>query len=89
MENDFRIWKFPLAIGNSSVVLMPEDSKMLSVGNQNGVLCLWAVCEIEKKYVPHKFTVVGTGRLMPKQLGNFLGTAIVPPNVWHVYQDIR
>lgn len=39
------IWKVELAITDMQTVSMPDGAKLLSVANQNGNLCLWAMVD--------------------------------------------
>jgi hypothetical protein len=76
------IWRFPLEI--EQVVVMPEDAELLSVGNQNGELCLWAKCVESKRRVGRRILVYGTGNPI-RDLGLYVGTAIFNRFVWHVF----
>ena len=88
------IYKYPLELTDRQAVSMPLVSKILSVGNQNGTICVWA--EVDSG-APHnrvyEFRIVGTGNPIdfstkPNETSwpyNFLGTVIMNPFVWHVY----
>ena len=80
------IWKFPLALTDFVSVEMPENAVVLSVDNQDGVLCLWAMVEPDMPKDVRHFSIVGTGNPMPAGLKKFIGTVLMPPYVWHVFE---
>jgi hypothetical protein len=41
--SDNTIWKFELEVTDLQEVVMPSGAEILSVGNQDGKLCLWAM----------------------------------------------
>jgi len=84
------VWKFPLQAIDGQTVEMPEGAKILCVQVQNGVPCMWAVCDPavtvrkEKRY----FAVVGTGHphdVIPK---DYIGTFQLEGGglVFHVFE---
>jgi len=81
------IWKFPLAITDRQVLPMPPGAKILSVAPQAGILTLWAEVQPDLTPTSRRVTIVGTGNPIPAHPGEFVGTAVMPPFVWHVYVD--
>lgn len=81
------IWKYELELTDIQFVSMPFGSRLLSVGNQDGKLCLWALVDPDKAKVDRQIEVIGTGNPIPKYAGecDFIGTAIISPFVWHVF----
>jgi hypothetical protein len=81
------IYKFPLRITDYQEVTMHKGARIMSVGNQNGVLCIWA--HVDPKAEPEKraFHVVGTGHTVPVDANVFIGTVIIDPFVWHVFEE--
>jgi len=64
--------------------IAPKDIYPLSVGLQNGNVCLWYECDPSKPSVPTHIFCVGTGfGAVPK--GRFLGTVVNDPYAWHFY----
>lgn len=80
------IWKFSLAVERRSTVRMPVGAQVLSVHVQRGVICLWAKCDPEMLIGNRHFTVVGAGYTMPSGLREFIGTVLMPPFIWHVFE---
>jgi len=86
------IYKYELKILGFQVLEMPEGSQVLSVGNQRGKVCLWAMVDPAAPVSLRAFEVFGTGNPMPDDeiLGRkFIGTVIVDPFVWHVFEPSR
>lgn len=90
------IWKFALwsdaLSGRDEIALsMPKGSKILAVGDQNGIPTIWAQVMAVMPHEERLFRVYGTGQpiLDPEHL-TYLGSAIghspVHPFVWHVYE---
>lgn len=86
------IWKFELEITDWQEVMMPVGAELLSVANQNGSLCLWAMVDPSKGSQPRYIEIFGTGNPIPTDMGvdrKFLGTAVVNPFVWHVFERVN
>ena len=68
---------------------LPFKSTILSVDNQHGVLCLWALVDPEYSKKKTRIIIVGTGQPLPDSfIGTFVGTVIVGPLIWHVFEDL-
>jgi len=87
-----RICQYKLEITDTQKVQMPKYSRIFSVGNQNGDLCLWALTE-NPTYNLEDITIdiVGTGDPMDTDLQfrrKFIGTVVINPFVWHVFERV-
>jgi hypothetical protein len=89
------IYKYPLTIADGHTVMMPEGARILSVAEQSGVLCIWAlVDETIEANVKNTFLIVGTGNPLSLTFLNngkttFIGTVVMTYGlVWHVFHDI-
>ena len=85
------IWKFELQITDLQEVTMPDGAELLSVANQNGSLCLWAMVDPDlSKEKRHRYIeIIGTGNPILVDVAidrKFIGTAVVSPFVWHVFE---
>ncbi len=85
-----RIWKYQLQIIDMQTILVPPDFEILSVGNQNGNLCLWLLVDSKAPAdeVLH-IEIIGTGNHIYDDMGverKFIGTVIARPFVWHVFE---
>lgn len=81
------IYKYPMEIADYQTIGMPIGSKILSVGNQGGELMLWVEVTESLEMIDRSFIVRGTGNPWTFCiLDTFIGTAIIDPFVWHVYE---
>lgn len=83
------IWKFELKVTDMQHISMPSGAEILSVANQNGALCLWAMVHPEHPKEERSIEIIGTGNPIPVGMGvdrKFIGTAVVNPFVWHVFE---
>ena len=87
-----KIYKYPLEITDTQEILMPQGSRVISVAVQNGILCCWAIVVANSVDIlePVMIRIYGTGNPMDdRDLGTeerFIGTVLMPPFVWHVFQ---
>jgi hypothetical protein len=88
------VFKTTLKIEDEQKVKMQQGSRIVKVGEQQGKLTLWYVCDPEAEMVEETFYVVATGQQMPDtfpgayvdsvQVGDF--KVDTPPQmVWHVF----
>jgi hypothetical protein len=80
-----RIFKYGLNIVDHQNVRMPNNSIILSVANQEGKLCLWAIVDPNAESIDYDVRIVGTGSSVPDDAGDFIGTVTIEPFVWHVF----
>ena len=80
------IWKFPLELTNKQEVQMPVGANVISVDNQHGQICMWALVNDEAEKETRTFEVVGTGHYMRDIDRDFVGTVQQGPFVWHVFE---
>lgn len=82
------IYKYILTIKPKADLFLPKGSKILSVGNQRGYLCVWTLQTQETQKEQHTLIIRGTGHHIRENepLGDFIGTVILENLVWHVFQ---
>jgi len=83
-----RIWRYELAAFDPSSVIMPEGARILSVGEQDGRLCVWARVEPGARLVQRWLRVTGTGWEcdVPAE-ARFIGTVQMRSGmVYHVFE---
>ena len=69
------IYKFPLKIEDVQIIDMPNDAQILTVQMQDGVPCLWAKVDPNKRMRPYAFRIFGTGHPIPDNFrGVYIGT---------------
>lgn len=91
------IWKFPLAIQGTQIVMMPKmysanlhvhhAAKILSIQVQAGVLMLWALVDPASPLEPRSIHLYGTGYPLARHALEFLATIQIGPLVWHLFED--
>lgn len=80
------IYKYELEIRENQWVDLPYGAQLLSVGEQNGKLFVWARVDRERQGDAILFRIYGTGLLFELDPGRFLGTVQMQNGlVWHVY----
>lgn len=87
-----RIFKYPFEIDDYVTLFLPEGAEVLCVGDQQGVMNLWArVNPANAPTVARKFRVFGTGHPIPDNgLMKYLGTVqqMSGQLIWHMFEDI-
>lgn len=81
------IWKYELKLTDRQTVRMPVATDLLSVANQRGSLCLWAMVDPDNpNKVDRDIEIIGTGNPMPHWRRSFIGTVVIDQFVWHVFE---
>jgi hypothetical protein len=87
------IWKFTLPIEDTVDVKMPDFSKILSCGEQEGELVIWAEVIPTRDIVSRRIYIRGTGHPLTGEEGRFIGTVqFGSPQyretyVWHLFDS--
>lgn len=79
-----RIFKYSISPG-PNVIYMPTLTRILSVGNQDGVIQLWALVDESNRMIHRLVQVVGTGHLLADGMDKYIGTVVIDPYVWHAF----
>jgi hypothetical protein len=91
MEERYVIYKYVLGIAHRYVVNMPDTAKIIKVGVQDDKICLWAIVPKGEVAFPKEFIIVGTGMILPEDIGDYVGTVQKKgfddmEFVWHVFK---
>jgi hypothetical protein len=80
-----KVWKYTIQVGDEVDVDMPLDAELLHVAATGSVdhLELWARVEPTRSIETRRILVRGTGH--PVEIEPYVGTVIVGPLVWHVF----
>ena len=80
-----RILKYRLDQGKPTPLGVGKGATPLYFGSQNGLLFVWV--EVVERAGPRtmRFEVFGTGDHLPDG-ATYIGTTIVSPYVWHLYE---
>ena len=81
-----RIYKYKLPLTDQIRIDLPLLTAFRHLEMQGDSLCMWAEVDPESPPKERTFYIVGTGHVVPSE-STFLGTALCPPFVWHLYQQ--
>jgi hypothetical protein len=85
-----KVWKYKLDMeGFQSIFEIPEGGKVIHVDNQRGNPTLWVEVDPIKSNEKRTFTYFGTGHTIPVDNWKHVGSCIIEPYVWHVYEWIN
>ena len=83
------VYKYQLNLGTTRLEL-PEGSIPVHVGVQGEGVCLWVeqTNDPDGSFTWHTYKAIGTGHPCPTGYARteHLGTVMMPPFVWHVYE---
>lgn len=80
------VHKIGLSEIGPSLVRLPDDYRIVHVGEQGGQVMMWVELDPTAVLVPvRRFQIFGTGHSIPDH-AEYVGTTQVGPFVWHVYQ---
>ena len=81
-----KVWKYPLKMENGrQEVMIPQGGKVVHIDNQNHSPTLWVEVNSMESEESRTFCVIGTGQGVPTYW-DYVGTCLIPPFVWHVYE---
>ena len=86
----WKIWKYKLHITDEQIIELPKWSQVLSVGVQDGDICLWALVNPEEEIGQGQIFIRGTGHPCSEEIGGFYGTVMLRGGalVFHVFGNI-
>ena len=82
------VWKFPIDIQNTQVVLMPAGAEILCSQTQGGVATLWAKVTPSGQPTRRLIEIFGTGHPMDDADREYIDTIQVGPLVWHIFERL-
>jgi hypothetical protein len=83
------VWKFVLQVAaDYQAVNMPAGAQIVHVDAQGDDLCMWAIVDANAEREERRFTIVGTGHIVPRN-GVHVGSALMRGGsfVWHVFEE--
>ena len=85
------IWKFVLSVTDRQVLELPINAKILRIGVQNNVPCMWAMIPNPrlKTYSDRIIYTFGTGHSIFDEIPGlkYLDTYLLGDFVFHVFED--
>jgi len=84
------IYKYPLGMVDSQIVILPIYSKILTVQLQKDQPMLWAIIDTnEFKETEHIIEIYGTGHGMNKLKRKYISTIQLGSLIFHVFERIQ
>lgn len=80
------IYQYPLADDEVQLIEMPVGAKIISVGQQDSTIVLWADIEIDAPSTKRRIFIYGTGWPIPPHV-EYVGTVPRGLFVWHIFQE--
>lgn len=81
------IWKFPLVIDAVQTIEMPAGAEILSVLEQDGRICVWALVTPGAAPLSRRFEMFWTGDAVPNfARRRFLATVQIGRHIHHVFE---
>jgi hypothetical protein len=79
------IYKYELA----RTVTLPINSQILKAGMQNGIMCIWALVDVNEKQTYYAtFEIIGTGSIFEFDYltHTYIDSLFDGPFVWHIWK---
>lgn len=86
-----RIFKYKLAVSGREMIQTHEGAQFLSVGVQDGFVCLWAAVDETKPLRTRIIRCVTTGEIFNPEACEFIGTFQFGTPTWfvgHVWEQV-
>jgi len=83
-----KVFKYPIKIEDNIEISLPEEAQILTVGEQNGIICVWALVNPEKPSIKRNFRLAGTGHPIDTDKLFYHGTAQILNLVFHLFEII-
>lgn len=82
------VWKYPLEVTDRQTIEMPRTSKILHVGVQHGIACLWVEVTPDTLQAERTILIAGTGHPLPDESKRYIGTFQLAGGtlVFHAYE---
>lgn len=91
-----QVLKWQLTITNAQTLRVPESTTLLSVHEQDDILCVWGLADLSESVHDRIIYVVGTGNITPyavqeddaRYVGTVVMTGFHQGLVWHVFEQL-
>jgi hypothetical protein len=81
------VYKYEVELNKYVTIAMPLEAEILHFGlDYEQDLCIWAEVETERDTEARVFQIVGTGNEITNSDSFHLGSCVVGPYVWHLYE---
>lgn len=86
----YKIWKYILSITDTQVIDIPEDSKILKVGVQEGTnITMWCMVNPDAPKISRVIKIYGTGQDVKTTYPEdaYVGSVQLDGYVWHIFDE--
>ncbi len=85
------IYKYPIVIDDVIRISLPGDAQILSIQEQNGQTCLWALLDPQAKKRTRTIRVFGTGHPFDLVNHQFISTVNYQEQnlVFHFFEELK
>jgi hypothetical protein len=86
-----RIFKYRLALTEREMIQTHEGVQFLSVGLQDGFVCVWGIVDESRPIKPHILRLVTTGEVFNSENCEFIGTFQYGSPTWfmgHIFHQV-
>ena len=82
------VWKWTLTARDLTTIRVPKGGKLLSVHEQRGQICLWALVDPQKETEERTIRIAGTGHILANGKFQYLGSVHLDAGqlVFHVFE---
>jgi hypothetical protein len=85
------VYKYQIPIQDEVILHLPVKAQLLSIQEQNGVVCVWALVDPASEFLePRCLRIFGTGHLIPDSGLLYVSTFQVDAGafVFHAFEDV-
>jgi hypothetical protein len=79
------IYKYPLKLTGEQTIEMPRGAEILSVQDQGGTICVWALVDTKSETKQYTFRIYG---MFERMIYAHVGSVQQDGFVWHVFMDV-
>jgi hypothetical protein len=86
------IFKYPVELAHAFQLELPRGAKFINLGQDTRYsekISLWFEVDTEEQdRTTRTFYIVGTGQPIPAAATQHIGSVIMLPFVWHIYEEM-
>lgn len=82
------IWKYPVAVVDVQTIGMPLGAEILTIQDQKGTPCIWALVDSDAPLADREIRIAGTGHKINKSIKQYIGSFQLGGGdlVFHVFE---
>lgn len=86
----YKIWKYILSITDTQIINIPEGSKILKIGVQEGTnISMWCMVNPDASKIDRLIKIHGTGQDIQTEYPEdaYVGSVQLDGYVWHIFDE--